>query len=240
LTISINPDIIGALDRVRKVYLLERFDNLSEKTEDILENNVQNEDFLIELKSTIELIIESKLEYKIKEFDELLDLTDFDEDLRLIKNSLIELLKGDPDVENIKSFIIFNVEAGLLKFGWNYSIFKSDIDLVIGLFTAITNFSQEAIERQLKGLIVEGMELKMMTFANGGLAILFMLKRTPSAILIKRMQQFKTALEKEFADIFVKKDLDFTNDNDVKKKMYDLMVQILKFDVKELTVMNKS
>jgi len=82
------------------------------------------------------------------------------------------------------------------------------------------------------------MELKMMTFANGGLAILFMLKRTPSAILIKRMQQFKTALEKEFGDIFVKKDLDFTNDNYVKKKMYDLMVQILKFDVKELIEMN--
>jgi len=33
---NINPEIIDAFDKLRKVYLLEKFENLSEGTEDIL------------------------------------------------------------------------------------------------------------------------------------------------------------------------------------------------------------
>ncbi|MBD3338778.1 MAG: hypothetical protein GF353_06710 [Candidatus Lokiarchaeota archaeon] len=240
MTTTEDSEIIRAFDRLRKVYLLENFQDRSESTENILKNYLDNEDFLIELKSTVELIIESKLEDKISKFDDLFNLSDFKEELMLIKNYIIELLKGDPDVENLKSFIVFNIEAGLLKFGWNYSIFKKDIDLVIGLFTAITSFSHETIERQLKGLSVEGMELKMIPFANSALAILFILKRVPSEILMKRMCRFKTVLEKEFGDLFIKNDLDFTNKKDVKQKIYNYMVQVLKFDSKELIDTNNN
>ena len=231
---DINSEIIEAFDKIRKVYLLEKFENLSESTENILKTHLHNEDYLLDIKSTIDLIVESKLEENISNFEDLLNLPDFNEELRLINAYLIELLKGDPDVENIKSFIVFNVAAGLLKFGWNYSIFKKDIDLIIGLFTAITSFSQEAIERQLKGLSVEGMEFKMMPFKNSDLAILIILNRAPSTILMKRMDQFITALEKEFRELFITKDLDFTGDKNVQNKIYDLMVQILKFDLKKL------
>ena len=235
---NLNPEIIDAFDKIRKVYILEKFENLSESTEDILQNNLQNEEYLIEIKSTIELIIESKLEDKISDFEDLFNLTDFKEELKLIRTYLIELLKGDPDVENIKSYIVFNLAAGLLKFGWNYSIFKKDVDLVIGLFTAITSFSREAIERQLKGLSVEGMEFKMIPFENSDLAILFILSRDPSAILDKRMNQFIIEIENEFGELFTTKDLDFTCDENVKKKIYNLMVQILKFDLNKLIEMN--
>ncbi|TFG14759.1 MAG: hypothetical protein EU535_02910 [Promethearchaeota archaeon] len=235
---DINSEIIEAFDKIRKVYLLEKFENLSESTENILKTHLHNEDYLLDIKSTIDLIVESKLEENISNFEDLLNLPDFNEELRLINAYLIELLKGDPDVENIKSFIVFNVAAGLLKFGWNYSIFKKDIDLIIGLFTAITSFSQEAIERQLKGLSVEGMEFKMMPFKNSDLAILIILKRAPSTILMKRMDRFITALEKEFGELFITKDLDFTCDKNVQNKIYDLMVQILKFDLKKLMELN--
>ena len=235
---DINSEIIEAFDKIRKVYLLEKFENLSESTENILKTHLHNEDYLLDIKSTIDLIVESKLEENISNFEDLLNLPDFNEELRLINAYLIELLKGDPDVENIKSFIVFNVAAGLLKFGWNYSIFKKDIDLIIGLFTAITSFSQEAIERQLKGLSVEGMEFKMMPFKNSDLAILIILNRAPSTILMKRMDQFITALEKEFRELFITKDLDFTGDKNVQNKIYDLMVQILKFDLKKLMELN--
>ena len=90
---NINPEIIDAFDKIRKVYLLEKFENLSESTEDILQNNLQNEEYLIEIKSTIELIIESKLEDKISDFEDLFNLTDFKEELTLIRTYLIELFK---------------------------------------------------------------------------------------------------------------------------------------------------
>ena len=180
---NLNPETIDAFDKIRKVYLLEKFENLSEKTEDILKSNLQDEDFLMDIKSTIELIIESKFENKISEFEDLFDLPDLNEELRLARTYLIDLLKGDPDVECIKSYIIFDSSAGTVKFGWNHSIFKKDIELVIGLFTAITSFSKEAIERQLKGLSVEGMEFKMIRIENSDLAILFILSRDPSPIL---------------------------------------------------------
>ena len=237
---NLNPEIIDAFDKIRKVYILEKFENLSESTEDILKNNLQNEEYLINIKSTIDLIIDSKFEDKISDFEDLFNLTNLKEELKLINTYFIELLKGDPDVENIKSYIVFNLAAGLLKFGWNYSIFKKDVDLVIGLFTAITSFSKEAIERQLKGLSVEGLEFKMIPFENSDLAILFILSRTPSAILIKRMNQFIIELEKEFGELFTTKDLDFTCDENVKKKVYNLMVQILKFDLKKLIEINDS
>jgi hypothetical protein len=236
LITNINPEIIEAFDKIRKVYLLEKFENLSESTENILKNNLGNEDYLIDIKSTIELIIESKIEEKINDFEELFHLPDFKDELSLIRTYLLELLKGDPDVENIKCFIIFNLASGLLKFGWNYSIFKKNIDIVIGLFTAITNFSQEAIEKQLKGLSVEGMEFKMIPFQNSDLAILVILSRSPSAILIKRTNQFITELEKQFGELFITKDLDFTHDKNVQKKIHNLMVQILKFDLKKINI----
>ena len=53
MIINLNPEIIEAFDKTRKVYLLEKFDNPSEGTEDILKNNLQNEDYLIDVKSTI-------------------------------------------------------------------------------------------------------------------------------------------------------------------------------------------
>jgi hypothetical protein len=42
---KVNSEIINAL---RKVYLLEKFENLSEGTEDILKSNLQNEEYLME------------------------------------------------------------------------------------------------------------------------------------------------------------------------------------------------
>ena len=233
---NLNPETIDAFDKIRKVYLLEKFENLSEGTEDILKSNLQNEDYLMDIKSTIELIIESKFETKISEFEDLFDLPDLNEELRLARTYLIDLLKGDPDVECIKSYIIFDSSAGTVKFGWNHSIFKKDIELVIGLFTAITSFSKEAIERQLKGLSVEGMEFKMIRIENSDLAILFILSRDPSPILINRMDQFATELQKELLEVFLSKDyIDFTFDKNMKKKIYDIMVQILKFDLNKLT-----
>jgi len=241
LIITINPEIIDAFDKLRKVYLLEKFENLSEGTEDILKSNLQNEEYLMDVKSTIELIIESKFETKISEFEELFDLQDLNEELELIRTYLIDLLKGDPDVECIKSYIIFNASAGLVKFGWNHSIFKKDIELVIGLFTAITSFSREAIERQLKGLSVEGMEFKMIRFENSDLAILFILSRAPSLILTERMNKFRNEIEKEFGELFLKMDhIDFTENKDVKEKIYDIMIQELKFDKKSLTEIKES
>ncbi|TFG24211.1 MAG: hypothetical protein EU529_04880 [Promethearchaeota archaeon] len=237
---NLNPETIDAFDKIRKVYLLEKFENLSEETEDILKSNLENEEYLMDIKSTIELIIESKFENKISEFEELFDLPDLNEELSLARTCLIDLLKGDPDVECIKSYIIYNSAAGTIKFGWNHSIFKKDIELVIGLFTAITSFSKEAIERQLKGLSVEGMEFKMIRFEKSDLAILFILSREPSPILINRMNQFSTELQKEMLDLFLTKDfIDFTRDENVKKKIYDIMVQTLKFDLKKLTEINE-
>ena len=238
---NLNPETIDAFDKIRKVYLLEKFENLSEKTEDILKSNLQDEDYLMDIKSTIELIIESKFENKISEFEDLFDLPDLNEELRLARTYLIDLLKGDPDVECIKSYIIFDSSAGTVKFGWNHSIFKKDIELVIGLFTAITSFSKEAIERQLKGLSVEGMEFKMIRIENSDLAILLILSRVPSPILINRMNQFATELQKELLEVFLSKDyIDFTFDKNMKKKIYDIMVQILKFDLNKLTEINEN
>lgn len=240
MIINLNPEIIEAFDKTRKVYLLEKFENLSEGTEDILKNNLQNEDYLMEIKSTIDLIIESGYENRITEFEDLFNLTDLKDELSLIRAYLIELLKGDPDIVSIKSYIIFNAASGLVKFGWNYSIFKQDIELVMGLFSAISSFSKEAIERQLKGLSVEGMEFKMIHFEKSDLAILFILSKEPSPILVKRIDRFKTELEKEFGELFITQDhLDFTKDRKVKEKIYDFMVQILKFDLTILTEMNK-
>ena len=237
---NLNPETIDAFDRIRKVYLLEKFENLSEDTEDVLKSNMDNEDYLMEIKSTIELIIESKIENKISEFEELFVLPDLNEELSLARTYLIDLLKGDPDVECIKSYIIFNSAAGTLKFGWNHSIFKTDIELVIGLFTAITSFSKETIERQLEGLSVEGMEFKMIRIENSDLAILFILSREPSPILIHRMNQFTTELQKEILEVFMLKDcIDFTHDIEMKKKIYDIMVQTLKFDLDKLTEINE-
>ena len=236
MIININPEIINAFEKLRKVYLIEKFENISEETEDILKDNVQNEDYLIDVKSTIELIIESNLEEKVKDFEELFDLPTLNEELRLIRAYLIDLLKGDPDVECIKSYIIFDVSAGVVKFGWNYSIFKKDIELVIGLFTAITSFSNEAVERELKGLSVEGMEFEMYHFEESSdLAILFILSRKPSPILIKRLNHFTTELQNEFGELFVEKDIiDFTKNKEVKEKIFDIMVHTLKFDLNKL------
>lgn len=240
MIINLNPETIDAFDKIRKVYLLEKFENLSEETEDILRSNLENEEDLMDIKSTIELIIESKFENKISEFEELFDLPDLNEELSLARTCLIDLLKGDPDVECIKSYIIYNSGAGTIKFGWNHSIFKKDIELVIGLFTAITSFSKETIERQLKGLSVEGMEFKMIRFENSDLAILFILSRDPSPILINRINQFTTELQKEISEEFLTKDfIDFTRDENVKKKIYDIMVQTLKFDLNKLTEINE-
>ena len=237
---NLNPETIDAFDKIRKVYLLEKFENLSEGTEDVLKSNLDNEDYLMDIKSTIELIIESKFENKISEFEDLFNLPDLNDELMLARTYLIDLLKGDPDVECIKSYIIYNSGAGTIKFGWNHSIFKKDIELVIGLFTAITSFSKEAIERQLKGLSVEGMEFKMIRIENCDLAILFILNREPSPILINRINQFTTELQKEIIDLFLTKDcIDFTHDENVKKKIYDIMVQTLKFDLNKLTEIKK-
>ena len=237
---NLTSEIIDAFNKLRKVYLLEKFENISEGTEDVLKNNLQNEDYLMDVKSTVEFIIESKLEEKVEEFEELFDLPALNEELRLVRAYLIDLLKGDPDVECIKSYIIFDVSAGIVKFGWNYSIFKKDIELVIGLFTAITSFSNEAVERELKGLSVEGMEFEMYHFeGSSDLAILFILSREPSPILIKRMNNFKTELQNEFGVLFVEKDIiDFTNNKEVKEKIFDIMVHTLKFDLKKLTNTN--
>ncbi|MFX1393374.1 MAG: hypothetical protein ACFFAH_07350 [Promethearchaeota archaeon] len=238
---NLTPEIIDAFDRLRKVYLLENFEDLSKATEDILKNNIRNEDYLLNIKSTIELIIESEYENKINKFEDYFNLIDFNDELTLIRTFLIELLKGDPDVESIKSYILFNAASGIVKFGWNYSIFKRDLELIIGLFTAITSFSKEAIERQLKGLSVEGMEIKMFRFENSDLALLFILSKEPSPILIKRMNQFIIELEKEFGELFITMDhVDFTNDIDVKKKFYNIMVETLKFDLKKLTEMDQN
>jgi len=238
---NITSEIIDAFDKLRKVYLLEKFENLSEGTEDILKSNLQNEVYLMDIKSTIELIIESKFENKISEFEDLFDLPDLNEELELVRAYLIDLLKGDPDVECIQSYIIFNAASGIVKFGWNYSIFKQSIELVIGLFTAITSFSKEAIERQLKGLSVEGMEFKMIRFENSDLAVLFILSRIPSLILKKRMNQFTAEVQKEFGELFLTMDhIDFTYNKDVKAKIYDIMVQKLKFDKKSLTEINQN
>ena len=242
MAINITPEITDAFDKVRKVYLLEKFENLSEGTEDILKSNLQNEVYLMDIKSTIELIIESKFENKISEFEDLFDLQDLNEELELVRTYLIDLLKGDPDVECIQSYIIFNAGSGLVKFGWNHlKHFKKDIELVIGLFTAITSFSKEAIERQLKGLSVEGMEFKMIRFENSDLAVLFILSRIPSLILKKRMNQFTAEVQKEFGELFLTMDhIDFTYNKDVKAKIYDIMVQKLKFDKKSLTEINQN
>ena len=235
MAINITPEIIDAFDKLRKVYLLEKFEDLSEGAEDILKSNLQNEDYLMDIKSTIELIIESKFENNISEFEDLFDLQDLNEELELVRAYLIDLLKGDPDVECIQSYIIFNATSGIVKFGWNHSIFKKSIELVIGLFTAITSFSKEAIERQLKGLSVEGMEFKMIHFENCDLAILFILSRVPSIILINRMNQFTAEVQKEFEELFLTMDhIDFTYNEDVKAKLYDIMVQKLKFDKNSL------
>ncbi len=182
---------------------------------------------------------------KIIDFENLLDLKNLEDELNLVRSYLIEQLKGDPDIENLKSFIIFDITTGTVRFGWNHSIFKKDIDLVMGLFTAITTFSKETIDRQLKGLSVEGMEFKMIPFEKSNIesniAILFILNRMPSPLLIKRIDLFKKELEKEFEELFITKNyLDFTDDVDVRKKIYDIMVQILKFDLKKLTAMNKN
>jgi len=48
MIISLNPEILDAFDKLRKVYLLEKFENLSEGTEDILKSNLQNEEYLME------------------------------------------------------------------------------------------------------------------------------------------------------------------------------------------------
>ncbi len=238
---AITPGIVDAFDKLRKVYLLEKFENRSEGTEDILKSNLQNEDYLMDIKSTIELIIESNLEKKVSDFEDLFELPDFNQELELIRLYLIELLKGDPDVECIKSYIIFNASAGLVKFGWNHSIFKKSIELVIGLFTAITSFSQEAIERQLKGLSVEGMEFKMIRFQDSDLAVLFILGRVPSPILIERMNQFTSEIQKEFGEFFLKMDhIDFTDNKEVREKIYDIMVQKLKFEKNSLTEINQN
>jgi len=238
---NLDRKIVESFDRIRKIYLLEKFENPSEDTEDILKNNVQNEDFLMNLKSTIELIIESGLETKIINFENLLDLKNLEDELNSARSYLIEFLKGDPDVENIKSYIIFDINSGTVKFGWNHSIFKKDIDLVIGLFTAITTFSKETVDRQLKGLSVEGMEFKMIPFEESNIAILYILNRMPSSLLIKRLNFFKNELEKEFVRLFITKDyLDFTDDVNVRKKIYDIMVQILKFDLQKLTEVNEN
>jgi len=238
---NLDRKIVESFDRIRKIYLLEKFENPSEDTEDILKNNVQNEDFLMNLKSTIELIIESGLETKIINFENLLDLKNLEDELNSARSYLIEFLKGDPDVENIKSYIIFDINSGTVKFGWNHSIFKKDIDLVIGLFTAITTFSKETVDRQLKGLSVEGMEFKMIPFEESNIAILYILNRMPSSLLIKRLNLFKNELEKEFVRLFITKDyLDFTDDVNVRKKIYDIMVQILKFDLQKLTEVNEN
>ena len=97
-------------------------------------------------------------------------------------------------------------------------------------------WNKEAIERQLKGLSVEGLEFKMIPFENSELAILFILSRIPSLILIERMNQFTSEVQKEFGELFLKMDhLDFTENEEVKEKIYDFMVQKLKFEKKSLT-----
>jgi len=200
MAINITPEIIDAFDKLRKVYLLEKFENLSEGTEDILKSNLQNEDYLMDIKSTIELIIESKFENNISEFEDLFDLQDLNEELELVRAYLIDLLKGDPDVECIQSYIIFNAASGLVKFGWNDSIFKKSIE---------------------------------------DLAVLFILSKMPSLILIKRMNQFTAEVQIEYGELFLKMDhIDFTYNEDVKAKIYDIMVQNLKFDKKSLTEIN--
>ena len=139
------------------------------------------------------------------------------------------------DMRYVKQYHEVNVE--LTK----EELEKRDIELIIGLFTAITSFSKEAIERQLKGLSVEGMEIKMFPFENSDLALLFILSKEPSPILIKRMNQFIIELEREFGELFITMDhLDFTNDIDVKKKIYNIMVKTLKFDLKKLLEMNEN
>ncbi len=232
---ELSPKIIEAFDRVRKIYFLQGFERISKETKNILKSNLKNEEYLMDIKSTIELIIESQYEEKLTEFDEFFILPHLKEELALIHTYLIDLLKGDPDVENLKCFIIFNPKTGIVRFGWNHQIFKKDIDLVAGLFTAITSFSKEAIERQLKGLSVEGMEFQMISFKKCDIAILYILERDPSPLLIKRLNIFATELENEFLELFGTMDfIDFTDDKEVREKMYKIMVNILRFDYKKL------
>jgi hypothetical protein len=239
---ELNPKIIDAFDKVKKIYLLQGFENIAEETKKVLKSNLQNEQYLMGIKSTIELIIESQLEEKLTEFDEFFTLPHLKEELSSIHTYLIDLLRGDPDVENIKCFIIFNPITGIVKFGFNHQIFKKDIDLVVGMFTAITSFSKEAIERQLKGLSVEGMEFEMIPFKKSEtMAILFILERDPSSLLIKRMNKFVDGIEKEFYELFTANDfIDFTEDKEVREKIYTIMVDILKFDYKKLAKRDKN
>jgi len=239
---ELNPKIIEAFDKVRKIYLLHGFENIAEETKKVLKPNLQNEKYLMEIKSTIELIIESQLEEKLTEFDEYFTIPHLKEELTLIHTYLIDLLRGDPDVENIKCFIIFNPITGIVKFGFNDQIFKKNIDLVIGLFTAITSFSKEAINRQLKGLSVEGMEFEVIPFKKSvNMAILFILERDPSSLLIKRMNKFVDEIEREFFELFKKKDfIDFTDDKKVSEKIYKIMVNTLKFDYNKLSKKDKN
>jgi len=55
------------------------------------------------------------------------------------------------------------------------------------------------------------------------------------------MDQFATELQKELLEVFLSKDyIDFTFDKNMKKKIYDIMVQILKFDLNKLTEINEN
>lgn len=238
---KLDPKLIEAFDRVRKVYLLKGFEDISVETKDILPSNIKNETYVMDLKSTIELIMESKLEDQLANFHEFFALSDLKEELAFIHSYLLEVLKGDPDVENVKCFIIFNPITGIVKFGWNYQIFKKDIDLVIGLFTAITSFSREAIERQLKGLSVEGLEFQMFPFEKSDLAILFILERNPSPLLKSRLNSFTCEIESQFLDLFTKMDfIDFTDDEKIQQEIDEIMVNILKFDHGKLTKIQES
>jgi len=50
---------------------------------------------------------------------------------------------------------------------------------------------------------------------------------------------FINEFQNEFGKLFVEKDIiDFTQNKEVKKKIYDFMVKILKFDLKKLTKTN--
>jgi hypothetical protein len=235
MVLELAPKIIDAFDNLRKIYLLQGFENRSMETEDILRSNLDNKEYLMSIKSRIELIIESQLEEHLNSVDDFFALPNLKEELNIIQKYLLTLLKGDPDVENVKCFIIFNPISGIVKFGWNHQIFKKDIDLVIGLFTAITSFSKEAIERQLKGLSVEGMEFKMLPFDKSDLAILFILERNPSPLLDNRLNTFTNKIEKNFLELFEKMDfIDFTDDAKVVDKISEMMIEILKFEQEDL------
>ena len=51
---NLTSEIIDAFNKLRKVYLIEKFENSSEGTEDILKDNAQNEDYLIDIKNGLE------------------------------------------------------------------------------------------------------------------------------------------------------------------------------------------